>query len=89
MSALDLKAIAEEFLGECGSCDAGMPTSCACPKRDYRPTMLELVREVERLRESIGVAVSALDRWSYECNAAGDGVTMRTIGGQLRRAVQP
>lgn len=89
MTALDLNAISAEFLNQCGPCDFGVDSAgCNCPGRDYRSTMLDLVREVERLRESIGTAASALDRWSYECNAAGDGVTMRAIGGQLRKAVQ-
>lgn len=41
---------AERFLSQCGSCDAGLPMSCTCPQDDFRPVMLELVREVERLR---------------------------------------
>jgi hypothetical protein len=38
------------FLNQCGSCDAGLPMNCTCPEGDYRPVMLDLVREVERLR---------------------------------------
>jgi hypothetical protein len=55
VTTLDLEGISAEFLTQCGSCDAGLPTSCTCPKRDFRPTMLELVREVERQRELIEV----------------------------------
>jgi hypothetical protein len=46
----DILSRAEPFLNPCGSCDAGMPMSCTCPTGDYRPVMLDLVREVERLR---------------------------------------
>lgn len=46
----DLLARAAPFLNVCGSCDAGLPTSCTYPKGDFRPVMLDLVREVERLR---------------------------------------
>lgn len=41
------------FLNQCGSCDAGLPMDCTCPQGDYRPVMLDLVREVERLRTSL------------------------------------
>lgn len=46
----DLLTRAAPFLNICGSCDYGMPVSCTCPDGDYRPVMLDLVREVERLR---------------------------------------
>lgn len=46
----DILDRAEPFLNQCGSCDAGLPMSCTCPSGDYRPVMLDLVREVERLR---------------------------------------
>nr|WP_221374363.1 hypothetical protein [Actinoplanes polyasparticus] len=45
----DLLKRADPFLNVCGSCDIGMG-SCTCPTGDYRPVMLELYREVERLR---------------------------------------
>ena len=48
-SPLDLDAISEKWLQICGSCDAGIG-ECTHPEGDYRPVMLELVREVERLR---------------------------------------
>ncbi len=48
---IDLGAIEDEFLVQCGPCDYGLSGGCACPRRDYRSTMLALVREVERLRE--------------------------------------
>lgn len=47
---LDLDAIAAEFLNQCPPCDFGLLKPCSCAGRDYRPTMLALVREVERLR---------------------------------------
>lgn len=50
---LDLEAIANEFLQQCGLHDAGISSTCACAERDYRPTMLALVREVERLRTEL------------------------------------
>lgn len=46
----DLLKRAEPFLNQCASCDYGLPTSCTCPDGDYRPVMLDLVREAERLR---------------------------------------
>ncbi len=50
---LNLDAVSAEFLTQCGSCDASLPMSCACTDRGYRPTMLALVREVERYRETL------------------------------------
>lgn len=50
MTVLDLDAIASEFLQQCGLHDAGLSATCACAESDYRPTMLDLIREVERLR---------------------------------------
>jgi cellulase/cellobiase CelA1 len=47
----DLLKRAEPFLNQCGSCDAGLSAACNCPTGDYRPVMLDLVREVERLRK--------------------------------------
>lgn len=55
MSApLDLSAVTAEFLQQCPACDIAMPEhGCNCPQRDYRSTMLDLVREVERLRTEV------------------------------------
>ena len=47
---VDLDAIKAKWLGQCGACDAGIGM-CTHPEEDYRPVMLDLVREVERLRE--------------------------------------
>lgn len=46
----DLLSRAQAHLVQCGSCDAGLPMSCTHPSEDYRPVLLDLVREVERLR---------------------------------------
>lgn len=48
---MDLEAIREKWLRVCGQCDAGVyGAPCTHPSGDYRPVMLELVTEVERLR---------------------------------------
>jgi hypothetical protein len=46
----DTDAIRETWLQVCGPCDAGLPGECSHPDEDYRPTMLALVTEVDRLR---------------------------------------
>lgn len=50
---LDLDAISEKWLQICGACDAGIG-ECNHPADDHRPVMLELVREIERLRAIVG-----------------------------------
>ncbi|MEU4558597.1 hypothetical protein AB0F72_09405 [Actinoplanes sp. NPDC023936] len=50
MTVPDLEAITAEFLPVCGPCDLGVPAKCVCSQRDHRPVMLQLVREIERLR---------------------------------------
>lgn len=48
---LDLEAISEKWLKQCGSCDLGMPEyGCTHPDEDYRPVMMSLVEEIERMR---------------------------------------
>lgn len=69
MTALDLTAIREELLNRCGSCDA---TACVCPKQDYRPTMLALVREVERLRAGLKELVVDFDEIATTARANQD-----------------
>lgn len=83
----DLLKRADLFLNQCGSCDYGVLVPCTCPKPDYRPVMLDLVREVERLRAAMSDIAASLDRWALECTANADAATMRTIGERLRRAV--
>lgn len=47
---IDLEAIKREWLNQCGPCDYGMPEyGCSHPAEDYRPVLMELVREVELL----------------------------------------
>lgn len=45
---LDLDAITSEWLTPCGACDAGIGL-CTHPDKDYRPVMLALAQEIERL----------------------------------------
>ena len=49
----DLEAIKEKWLRICPMDDAGFPGTCTHPDEDYRPVMLELVREVESLRHQL------------------------------------
>lgn len=54
---LDLEAIQEKWLKQCGPCDLGMPEyGCTHPTEDYRPVMMSLVEEIERLRRLSGGA---------------------------------
>jgi hypothetical protein len=48
---IDLEEIKAKWLNVCGACDAGIG-ECTHPSGDYRPVMLELVEEIERLRRS-------------------------------------
>lgn len=59
-SNLDLAAIKAKWLNLCGACDAGIGT-CNHPVDDYRPVMLSLVEEIERLR--MEVAAGSPDDW--------------------------
>jgi cellulase/cellobiase CelA1 len=47
----DLLKRAEPFLTRCASCDGKLPRACPCSTGDFRPVMLALAREVERLRK--------------------------------------
>ncbi|WP_433731130.1 hypothetical protein ACQP2Y_21895 [Actinoplanes sp. CA-051413] len=69
---LDLDAISAEFLTQCGSCDAGVSVICTCAGRDYRPTMITLVREVERYRDT-------LEDLAKDCEAFPEGHTWAAI----------
>jgi hypothetical protein len=44
-----LAAEVEPWLRECGSCDAGLPMACTCPKGDYRNILLKVWRAYEAL----------------------------------------
>ncbi|HEX6968922.1 MAG TPA: hypothetical protein VF174_08970 [Micromonosporaceae bacterium] len=57
---LDLDRIAEFWLRQCGSCDAGIPACCTHPDEDYRPVMLRLVEEIRLLRGSLKAQPAAL-----------------------------
>lgn len=50
---MNLEEVKKEFLQQCGACDAGLPMACAHSDRDYRPTMLALVDELELAREKV------------------------------------
>lgn len=53
---LDLEEIKTKWLNQCGACDAGLPEyGCTHPDEDYRPVMLRLVEEIERLRGGMRV----------------------------------
>lgn len=53
LDAPDLDAISAKWLAPCGACDAGLPMGCTHPREDYRPLMLSLVLEIERLRGAV------------------------------------
>jgi hypothetical protein len=56
---VDLQAIVDEHLVQCGPCDFGMVEyACQCPKGDPRAAIQRLVDEVKRLRP---VVVAARD----------------------------
>lgn len=60
---IDVEAIAEKWLQQCGSCDAGLPMGCACPSDDYRPVMSALLDEVTALRGQVERARALMDSW--------------------------
>lgn len=52
--SLDLTAIRKEWLNQCGPCDYGLvEMGCACPVGDYRPIIVKLADEVERLTKAV------------------------------------
>jgi len=54
----DLEAIKSKWLNQCGPCDFGMPEYvCSHPAEDYRPVMMDLVLEIERLRRQSDMPV--------------------------------
>lgn len=71
----DVLTRAAPFLNVCGSCDAGLPMSCTCPTGDYRPVMLDLVREVEALRAELEPA-----RATPGCPRCGDRLPLGEFG---------
>ncbi|WP_033338987.1 hypothetical protein [Catenuloplanes japonicus] len=51
---VDLDAIRNTWLGQCGPCDASLPGACTCVQGDPRTVILDLVREIERLDAEAG-----------------------------------
>lgn len=51
--ALDLEAVKDEFLRQCGPCDYGLAYPCNCPSSDYRPTMMRLIVRIEDLEREL------------------------------------
>ena len=67
---IDLEEIWAKWLRVCGACDAGIG-ECNHPAEDYRPVMMDLVLDVERLRRQVdetqrflGFAIN--DAWILE-----------------------
>jgi hypothetical protein len=77
---IDLDAITEKWLHVCGPCDLSVPGGCTHPGDDYRPVMLELVREIDRLRAELLVEKADL----IQARADSDGY--RRYGADVRRA---
>jgi hypothetical protein len=81
--ATDVVKQAKPFLQQCGPCDYGLvEMSCSCAGGDYRPAMIALVREVERLRR---YGASAL-QLTYERGLA-EGRRQATEGWELQWGV--
>jgi hypothetical protein len=69
---VDLEAIRDRWLDVCPSCDAGIG-NCNHPEEDYRPTMLSLVREVERLRGLLpGAPAEVVDQSTWPAHLRDD-----------------
>lgn len=47
---MNLQDVRDEWLNQCGSCDAGLPMNCTCPAGDPRTVIAQLIREVERVQ---------------------------------------
>jgi hypothetical protein len=46
-----LDATAESWLQVCGSCDAGLPMNCTCPRGDYRRVFAPLAAALKAVLE--------------------------------------
>lgn len=83
MPDLDLEAIKRTWLNQCGPCDYGMP-ECGCthPQEDYRPVILSLVREVERLRADSEPPVNDIEATGECCcnGCIGEGLCDLDLG---------
>lgn len=69
---VDLDAIRNTWLSQCGPCEAGIPGSCTCPEGDYRTVLLDLVREIERKDEIVDRLDTETERLNAEWNEAID-----------------
>jgi hypothetical protein len=85
--ALDLEAIGAEFLNQCPPCDHGLLKPCTCASRDYRPTMLDLVREVTRLRTAMLDMSCLLDGYADRSDEFTAAQNMRSAASGLRLEV--
>lgn len=52
-AGMDVVQRAEPFMRQCGPCDYGLSMGCSCPEGDFRPIVVDLVAEVERLRRLV------------------------------------
>ena len=75
----DILERAAPFLTRCASCDAGLLATCTCTQADHRPVMLELVREVERLRAELATTRAAATPCSLETEVA-EGKRISALG---------
>lgn len=81
MTDLDLEEIKRRWLNQCGPCDYGMPEyGCTHPSDDYRPVIMSLVLEVERLRIVTGCCPGCGHQWWAHKPAGGDDVAQVCIG---------
>lgn len=67
MTSLDLDAISAEFLNQCGPCDFAVAGLCSCSDHDFRPAMLALGREVERLRTTLAAVAAVHQQHEGRC----------------------
>lgn len=50
------------WLNQCGPCDAGLPTSCACPDADPRQVIAALIADRARLTERLAEVEAEVNR---------------------------
>lgn len=56
MTQLDTNAIIDKWCVSCGPCDYGLHEfACTCVKDDHRPVILDLAREIDKLREELAL----------------------------------
>jgi hypothetical protein len=59
--SLDLDAIADKWLQQCGPCDAGLPMGCSHPDEDYRPVLMDLVNTLAAVEAQLVAERIAID----------------------------